>query len=177
MHLLPRYYLLTHPYIYCQLLILTVNRWSCLMSVVLQFRTIRNSTVAINDQWLLLKPELLWLYIYIYIYTYHADILRWLFPSMKFLTQMTRSVSSKLFWFPRTPPFLFISSFLILCYLFFLSFFFFSFTRKMPTNTRIGKKLETDTTTSRFSGSPQFQESSRTRRVHCRLAIWCIVTK
>ena len=62
-------------------------------SVVLQFRTIRNSTVAINDQWLLLKPELLWLliinalqlnelsalrntfypeykYIYIYIYIY-----------------------------------------------------------------------------------------------------------
>ena len=35
-------------------------RWSCLMSVVLQFRTIRNSTVAINDQWLLLKPGLLW---------------------------------------------------------------------------------------------------------------------
>ena len=33
------------------------------MSVVLQFRTIRNSTVAINDQWLLLKPELLWLLI------------------------------------------------------------------------------------------------------------------
>ena len=31
------------------------------MSVVIQFRTIRNSTVAINDQWLLLKPELLWL--------------------------------------------------------------------------------------------------------------------
>ena len=41
-------------------MILTVNRWSCLMSAVLQFRTIRNSTVAINDQWLLLKPELLW---------------------------------------------------------------------------------------------------------------------
>ena len=33
------------------------------MSVVLQFRTIRKSTVAINDQWLLLKPELLWLLI------------------------------------------------------------------------------------------------------------------
>ena len=75
------------------------NRWSCLMSVVLQFRTIRNSTVAINDQWLLLKPELLWLlivnalqlnelsalrntfypeykylyiYIYIYIYFFHT---------------------------------------------------------------------------------------------------------
>ena len=31
--------------------------------MVLQFRTIRNSTVAINDQWLLLKPELLWLLI------------------------------------------------------------------------------------------------------------------
>ena len=38
---------------------LTVNRWSCLMSVVLQFRTIRNSTVQINNRWLLLKPELL----------------------------------------------------------------------------------------------------------------------
>ena len=34
------------------------NDWSCLMSVVL-----RNSTVATNDQWLLLKPELLWLLI------------------------------------------------------------------------------------------------------------------
>ena len=33
------------------------------MRVVLQFRTKRNSTVAINDQWLLLKPELLWLLI------------------------------------------------------------------------------------------------------------------
>ena len=75
MHLLPRYYLLTHPYIYCQLLILTVNRWSCLMSVVLQFRTIRNSTVAINDQWLLLKPELLWLLIHTYIHTHlHTHI-------------------------------------------------------------------------------------------------------
>ena len=67
---LPRYYLLTHHYIYCQLLILTVNRWSCLMSVVLQFRTIRNSTVAINDQWLLLKPELLWLLICMYVCMY-----------------------------------------------------------------------------------------------------------
>ena len=37
------------------------------MSVVLQFRTKRNSAVAINDQWLLLKPELLWLLI-IYIF-------------------------------------------------------------------------------------------------------------
>ena len=37
------------------------------MSVVLQFRTIRNSTVAINDQWLLLKPELLWLLIVLHI--------------------------------------------------------------------------------------------------------------
>ena len=55
-----------------------------------------------------------------------------------------------------------------LIFSFFLSLFF-SFTRKRPTNTRIGKKLETDTTTSLFSGSPQFQESSRTRRVHCRL--------
>ena len=35
------------------------SNWSCLMSVVLQFRTIRSSTVAIDDQWLLLKPELL----------------------------------------------------------------------------------------------------------------------
>ena len=43
------------------------------MSVVLQFRTIRNSTVAINDQWLLLKPELLWLLIYIYIYIYQNN--------------------------------------------------------------------------------------------------------
>ena len=33
------------------------------MRVVLQFWTIRNSTVAINDRWLLLKPELLWLLI------------------------------------------------------------------------------------------------------------------
>ena len=33
------------------------------MRVVLQFRTKRNSTVAINDRWLLLKPELLWLLI------------------------------------------------------------------------------------------------------------------
>ena len=33
------------------------------MRVVLQFRIKRNSTVAINDQWLLLKPELLWLLI------------------------------------------------------------------------------------------------------------------
>ena len=40
-----------------------VNHWSCLISVVLQFWTIRNSTVTINDQWLLLKPELLWLLI------------------------------------------------------------------------------------------------------------------
>ena len=39
------------------------DRWSCLMSVVLQFRTIRNSTVAINDRWLLLRPELLWVLI------------------------------------------------------------------------------------------------------------------
>ena len=33
------------------------------MRVVLQFRTILNSTVAKNDWWLLLKPELLWLLI------------------------------------------------------------------------------------------------------------------
>ena len=39
------------------------NRWSCLMNVVLQFRTIGNSTVAINDRLLLLKPEPLWLLI------------------------------------------------------------------------------------------------------------------
>ena len=81
-------------------LILTVNHWSCLMSVVLQFRTIRNSTVAINDQWLLLKPELLWLlivnalqlnelsalrnmfypeykYIYIYIYIFSGCMAQW----------------------------------------------------------------------------------------------------
>ena len=43
------------------------------MSVVLQFRTIRNSTVAINDQWLLLKPELLWLLIINYIYVFWRD--------------------------------------------------------------------------------------------------------
>ena len=42
-------------------LILTVNHWSCPMSVFLQFWTIWNSTVAINDRWLLLKPYLLWL--------------------------------------------------------------------------------------------------------------------
>ena len=46
----------------------THYRWSCVMSVVLQFRTIRNGTVAMNDRWLLLKPEHLLLYIYIYIY-------------------------------------------------------------------------------------------------------------
>ena len=34
-----------------------------LTSVKNQIRTIRNSTVAINDQWLLLQPELLWLLI------------------------------------------------------------------------------------------------------------------
>ena len=61
-------HLLVYIYIYIYI-ILTVNHWSCLMSVVLQFGTIRNSTVAIKDQWLLLKPELLWLLIYIsYIY-------------------------------------------------------------------------------------------------------------
>ena len=47
------------------------------MSVVLQFRTIRNSTVAINDQWawlLLMKPELLWLLIiYRYIQYVYPD--------------------------------------------------------------------------------------------------------
>ena len=40
------------------------------MSMVLQFRTIRNSTVAINDRWLLLKPELLWLLICKYVCMY-----------------------------------------------------------------------------------------------------------
>ena len=58
------------PAIHIFIYIYIVDRWSCLMSVVLQFRTIRNSTVAINDQWLLLKPELLWLLIYIYISIY-----------------------------------------------------------------------------------------------------------
>ena len=45
------------------------------MSVVLQFRTIRNSTVAINDHWLLLKPELLWLLVVLKPHTFYMNLL------------------------------------------------------------------------------------------------------
>ena len=74
MHLLLRYYPLnvTHPHIkqpskfYGQLSLVTVNLWSCLMSLVQKFRIIRNSTIAINDHysWGLNACEITSVYMY-----------------------------------------------------------------------------------------------------------------
>ena len=61
------------------------------MSVVLQFRTIRNSTVAINDQWLLLKPELLWLLI-VYSQLYIAA------PHVRFMKTITTVLFINIFF-------------------------------------------------------------------------------
>ena len=56
------------------------------MSVVLQFRTIRNSTVVINDQWLLRKPELLWLLIVNALQLNELSVLRnTCYPEYKYL--------------------------------------------------------------------------------------------
>ena len=61
----PKTALSLYIYIY---IILTVNHWSCLMSVVLQFGTIRNSTVAIKDQWLY------HIYTYVFFWTYRQSL-------------------------------------------------------------------------------------------------------
>ena len=63
--------------------------------MVLQFRTIRNNTVAINDQWFFLKPEFLWLSIVNALQLNELSALRNTFyPEYKYVCMYVRLMSN-----------------------------------------------------------------------------------